>query len=102
MNVIQVDSNKIKAAAAATGLTVRKIAARAGIVSHSTVANVLNGEITPSATNLKRICDALDLPIEDVFIEKEIKATKPAILRPTCQRSLFPIRYESDREIKRG
>jgi transcriptional regulator with XRE-family HTH domain len=69
-NIVAIDFKRIKAAAAASGLTVREIAARAGGITHSTVFSILTGNTNPAAVNVKKVCDVLGLRIEDVFIDK--------------------------------
>ena len=46
-----------------------RIAEKAGI-SIKAVTTTLNGKHTPTATNLKAICDTIGLPIEEAFTEE--------------------------------
>lgn len=69
-NITRIDFPKIKAAAEASGLSVREIARRAGDITHSTVYYILNGRENASAVNVKKVCNVIGLRIEDVFIEK--------------------------------
>lgn len=74
-NVVQIDFTKIREAAKATGLSTRKIAKRAGGISHQVVFAVLtNDEANPSAINLKKVCDVIGVPIEDAFLELKTAA----------------------------
>jgi transcriptional regulator with XRE-family HTH domain len=67
-NVVQINSRKIKSAAANRGLTARAIARKAGGISHAAVSGIINGAtIEPGAIKLKKVCDVIGLPIEEVF-----------------------------------
>ena len=68
--LIEIDFPRLREAAKTKGLTVREIATRAGEITHGTVHSILNGKTDPSARNIKRVCNVLDIPIEDVFIEE--------------------------------
>lgn len=72
--VIEIDFQRLREAAKTKGLTVREIAARAGEITHATVHSILTGKTDPSARNVKRVCNVLDVPIEDVFIEEKAAA----------------------------
>lgn len=63
-----IDFQRIRTAAKESGLSTRAIAEKAGDITHSTVAKVLNGDTNPSAINVKKICDAVGLPIEKIFL----------------------------------
>ncbi|MDI1241837.1 MAG: helix-turn-helix transcriptional regulator [bacterium] len=45
------------------------IARKTGI-SSAAVSKILGGQVTPKADSLKKICDAIGLPIQEAFIEK--------------------------------
>lgn len=70
MSVPKLDTNKIAEHAKLNRWSAAAIAEKTGI-SAATVLNVLKGENTPSATNLKAICDTIGLSVEDVFISTE-------------------------------
>lgn len=72
---VRIDTDKIATAAAATGLSLRELARRAGDMTHSNVDEILKGKVTnPRAVGLKKLCDVIDLPIETVFIEEPATA----------------------------
>lgn len=54
------------------GLSTYQLADRARL-PQPTVQTIVSGTRSPSAERLKAICDVLDLPIDDVFIEEPIK-----------------------------
>ena len=67
IRTVQLDTEKLKDAAHRSGLSLREIAQAAGNTSHSTIASVLNGKVSPSAIHLKAICDVIGLPITKAF-----------------------------------
>ena len=66
----RIDTNKIAEHAKANRWSAERIAAEIPEISAATVLNVLKGNNTPSATNLKAICDTIGLPIEEAFTEE--------------------------------
>ena len=70
MNVIKINFEQIGEAVEKSGLSTREIARKAGIISHSTVHNILRRNSNPEAINLKKVCDVIGLPIEKAFIER--------------------------------
>ena len=66
-NTGKVDSKRIKQAAKEKGFTGNRLAREAN-VSGATVHFIFGGTVDPKASNLKRICDVLGLPIEDAFV----------------------------------
>ena len=71
---VQINFEMIRERAEATGLTVREIAEKAGVVSHSTVHDILKGKREPTAVKLKQVCNAIGLPIQKAFYEEKIAA----------------------------
>lgn len=70
MNVVKVDFRKLQQAKAEKKLSDYKIAERSGgQIQAPTVRKIIRGDHTPSAVNLKHICDVLEIPIQEVFTE---------------------------------
>lgn len=70
---IKINFEKLKTVAADLGLSTYQVGAVSG-VPQTTVAAIFAGKVSPAAEKLKRICDVLDLDINDVFITDEVKA----------------------------
>ena len=68
-NNIKIDFPKIRRIAKERGLTGSRIAMKAG-VSKATVHFIFRGSVDPKAVNLKAVCDAIGLPIEEAFVKK--------------------------------
>lgn len=64
-----VDFEKLREAAEIERLSDRAIAEKTGL-SPFGVGKILRGQTEPGASNLKRICDTIGLPIDEAFIEK--------------------------------
>ncbi len=69
MNEIKVNTEKLRQQATDEKWSDRAIAQNTGL-SHEAVGKILNGKVNPKATNLKKICDVIGVPIGDAFIEK--------------------------------
>lgn len=69
MPVLKVDIKKLQTVKKARGYSSYKIAAIDGTIRPETVQKIVAGTNGPTAVNLKRICDVLEIPIQDVFIE---------------------------------
>jgi transcriptional regulator with XRE-family HTH domain len=72
-NTGKVNSKKLKATAKERGYTANRVARESG-VSGATVHFIFGGTVDPKASNLKRICDVLGLPIEEAFIQHKRRA----------------------------
>lgn len=64
-----VNFEKLRERATAEKWSDRALAKHTGI-SHDAVNRILKGQNDPQATNLKKICDAIGLPIQDAFVDK--------------------------------
>lgn len=69
MKESQVNTEKLREVATAEQWSDRAIARNTGLTNES-VGKILNGKVEPKATNLKKICDTIGLPIGEAFIEK--------------------------------
>lgn len=69
MKVIQINTARLRQQAEDERWSDRLIAKKTGL-SGTAVGKILNGKVDPAATNLKKICDTIGLPIEEAFIEK--------------------------------
>jgi transcriptional regulator with XRE-family HTH domain len=70
MITIRIDFKRLKDAAEAKKLSTYKIAAADGTIPAPTVLKIIKGSrVAPSAINLKRICDVLEIPVQEVFIK---------------------------------
>ena len=72
-NIIQdmrssVNFEKLQKTVVDESWTEAEIAKRTGISKYG-VQKILKGETEPRASNLKRICDAIGLPIEQAFLD---------------------------------
>lgn len=65
----KLDFQKIARHAEDNRWTASSIAKRTGL-HYQTVLAIFKGENTPTATNLKAICDTIGLPIEEAFTEE--------------------------------
>lgn len=70
MSLKKVDSKKLRDATYELGLSTYQLGAAAG-VPQPTVSAILLGRRQPSSPNLKAICDALDLDLNEIFTEAE-------------------------------
>ena len=68
MSVIKVDFEKLQKAKKVRNLSDYKIAKLDGKLQAPTVRKIIRGDVSPTAVNLKRVCDVLELPIETVLI----------------------------------
>jgi len=68
-NMSKLDFQKIARHAEENRWSAAKIAEKTGLAA-VTVLSTFKGENTPSATNLKAICDTIGLPIEEAFTEE--------------------------------
>lgn len=73
MTTAKIDNKKIAEHAKANRWTPATIAVETGL-SYPTVLSVFKGTNTPSATNLKAICDTIGLSVEEVFITEPTEA----------------------------
>jgi transcriptional regulator with XRE-family HTH domain len=69
-NVVRIDFQKLRNAAAKKSLSTYEIAKRDGSLSQPTVSKAISGKHIPTAVNLFRICDVLEIPIQDAFIKQ--------------------------------
>jgi transcriptional regulator with XRE-family HTH domain len=71
-----VDFERIREHAKANRWSAFQIAVKSGgAVSPATISNIFNGKNTnPGAATLKAICDVIEFPIEDAFIEERAAA----------------------------
>ena len=63
---VRVDRRKLFEARYLKGLSQNALAVKAG-VSNLTVANIENGLRTPVPSSIRRVCEALDLRVEDII-----------------------------------
>ena len=63
-----VNFKKLQRAVSNEQLTEAEIAKKTGISKYG-LQKILKGETEPRASNLKRICDAIGLPIDQAFID---------------------------------
>ncbi len=69
MKQIRIDFDKIQQIMADSRWSSRQLAFASGL-SGGAVDKWLSGASTPSAVNLKKICDVLKIDIGDVFVEE--------------------------------
>jgi transcriptional regulator with XRE-family HTH domain len=70
---------QLKAARKALKLTLSQTSKRTG-VSVSGLSKIENGLVSPSFDVIKRICDGLDLPLEELVAKERVAAGGPAVL----------------------
>lgn len=70
MSIVKIDFQRLQKEAEAKRLSTYEIAKRDGSLSQPTVSKAMSGKHTPSSINLFRICDVLDIPIQEVFIKQ--------------------------------
>jgi len=63
-----VNFKKLQRAVSNEQLTEAEIAKKTGISKYG-LQKILKGETEPRASNLKRICDAIGLPIDQAFVD---------------------------------
>lgn len=68
MKVIQINTERLRQQAEDERWSDRLIAKKVGLTPMG-VSNIMRGKVDPAATNLKKICDTIGLPIEEAFIE---------------------------------
>ncbi len=75
--LIRIDYEKLKETAKKLRFSEGAVAKAVGI-SSSMVNVIFSGKNEPTATKLKKICDVLEIPIQDVFITDtyELKETQ--------------------------
>lgn len=69
MKVIEIDFERLRRHAEDERWNNAAIAKETGL-SAVTIGKIINGKCDPQATNLKKVCDTIGLPIEEAFLEK--------------------------------
>lgn len=69
MKVIKIDFEKLQKHAEEERWSNAAIAKKTGL-SVMGISKILKGEVDPQATNLKKVCDTIGIPIEEAFIER--------------------------------
>lgn len=69
MKVIKIDFEKLQRHAEDERWNNSAIAKQTGL-STVTIGKILKGQVDPMATNLKKVCDTIGIPIEEAFTEQ--------------------------------
>lgn len=62
-----INSNKMKMVIALKGFSIRSLSRKIGM-SHSYLSQIINKKRLPSAVIVKKICEGLDINIDDFFL----------------------------------